>query len=185
MVEVLESVITKQAWPENDLLPLWSATFLHGERHSRYEILEPLCKMIQQNSGFHVLFEQTFAVSTMTLTRMVVASSALLVSLSFLSGVWSIADRKIVLRNNSGKRVELNWVNEANGDRVLMSDPDILAGTEFNMDSYVSHRFEVKEVPSKKTGSCKNPRKCSTGFFTVNGNEKQGTFDIACLDSRP
>ena len=90
-------------------------------------------------------------------------------------------DRAIMIQNSSGSRVEVNWMNPDNGDRVCMSDPDILTGSDFKLDSYVSHEFEVKELPNKKTGICFNadttdadgyPR-CRAVFFTVNEHEEQ------------
>jgi hypothetical protein len=81
--------------------------------------------------------------------------------------------RKITIRNQSGRRVEVNWINPDNGQAALMSDPDVLTGTDFVLDSFVSHKFQVKEIPSKNTGECETQGECKVDHFIVNDNEQQ------------
>ena len=58
---------------------------------------------------------------------------------------------------------------------VLQSTPDILHGASFALNSYVSHTFQVRELPAKKTGVCSGEGKvCRIDHFTVNSNQDQG-----------
>ena len=58
---------------------------------------------------------------------------------------------------------------------VLQSTPDILHGASFALNSYVSHTFQVRELPAKKTGVCAGEGKvCRIDHFTVNSNQDQG-----------
>eukprot|EP00555_Chaetoceros_dichaeta_P006950 CAMPEP_0198255216 /NCGR_PEP_ID=MMETSP1447-20131203/5385_1 /TAXON_ID=420782 /ORGANISM="Chaetoceros dichaeta, Strain CCMP1751" /LENGTH=481 /DNA_ID=CAMNT_0043941535 /DNA_START=145 /DNA_END=1590 /DNA_ORIENTATION=+ len=82
--------------------------------------------------------------------------------------------------NESGSRIEINWVNPDTQDRVLQTSPYLYAGATHNLNSYATHRFEVKELPSTKTQKCKNgpegplqPDLCGVAFFTVNDNFDQ------------
>ena len=70
--------------------------------------------------------------------------------------------------------MELNWIHPQTKQRSLMTDPDILHGAEFTMNSYVSHAFELRELPSKRTKECLVPGQCKTVNFAVNHNDKQG-----------
>eukprot|EP00545_Synedropsis_sp_CCMP1620_P002706 CAMPEP_0119012880 /NCGR_PEP_ID=MMETSP1176-20130426/7675_1 /TAXON_ID=265551 /ORGANISM="Synedropsis recta cf, Strain CCMP1620" /LENGTH=484 /DNA_ID=CAMNT_0006965917 /DNA_START=28 /DNA_END=1482 /DNA_ORIENTATION=+ len=83
------------------------------------------------------------------------------------------ADRSIVIYNFSNSRVEVSWVNPDNGNRALMSEPNVLHGASFNLNSYVNHNFEVKELPHSKTGECRQASECRSAIFTVNDNENQ------------
>ena len=64
---------------------------------------------------------------------------------------------------------------------VLQSTPDILHGASFSLNSYVSHTFEVRELPAKKTGVCAGEDEtCRVDHFTVNQNYDQGEWFINC-----
>ena len=83
-------------------------------------------------------------------------------------------DRSTVVRNESGHRILIQWVSPNDGERHLMSDPDgVLAGAEMALNSYVSHTFEIQEMPKKKTGKCDDENKCMTAMFTINENRDQ------------
>jgi hypothetical protein len=97
---------------------------------------------------------------------------ALLLSLLGVSCANQIP-RKITIRNDSGHRVQVNWISPDNGQPSLISDPDVLTGSDFVVDSFVSHKFEVKELPSKKTGECETYGKCKVDYFIVNDNKEQ------------
>jgi hypothetical protein len=109
----------------------------------------------------------------------VVARRSLLLLLLLLSPSANAAvgkqkpDRAIVIYNRSGARVVVSWINPDNGNRAVMSDPNILHGASFDLNSYVGHNFEVKEIPNSKTGECLNKDPCRTTVFTVNDNENQ------------
>jgi len=56
-----------------------------------------------------------------------------------------------------------------------MSSPDIINGADFALDSFIGHEFEVRELPSKRTGLCKSEDQvCRNGFFAVSENQDQG-----------
>ena len=91
--------------------------------------------------------------------------------------------RSIIIANESSRRVEVHWVDPVSGEMVIQSEPDILDGASLNLDSYVGHTFEVRELPSSKTGYCGDPSNeatvgtiCRMGTFTVNENDQQSTF---------
>jgi hypothetical protein len=55
-----------------------------------------------------------------------------------------------------------------------MSDPHILNGADFSLNSFIGHEFEVRELPSMRTGSCKSKdQTCRNDFFAVSENEDQ------------
>ncbi|VEU36895.1 unnamed protein product [Pseudo-nitzschia multistriata] len=55
-----------------------------------------------------------------------------------------------------------------------MSEPDIMNGADFSLNSFVSHEFELREKPSPSTGVCKSEDKtCSSAFFAVSENADQ------------
>ena len=61
------------------------------------------------------------------------------------------------------------------GDLVLQSKPDLLNGADLNLNSYVSHTFQVREMPGKISGVCSGEdHVCRVGRFTVNSHENQG-----------
>jgi len=98
--------------------------------------------------------------------------------------------RDIKILNNSGSRVELYWVHPDTREGFLMSDPHILNGADFSLNSFIGHEFEVRELPSMRTGSCKSKdQTCRNGFFAVSENEDQlitigEGFDVEFLDDQ-
>lgn len=82
-------------------------------------------------------------------------------------------ERSLTIQNDSGHRVALNWIHPDTKETSLISDPDILTGADFVVDSFVSHEFEVRELPARKTGECETPGNCKVVFFTVNDNAEQ------------
>jgi len=83
--------------------------------------------------------------------------------------------RGIKIMNSSGARVEVYWVNPDTRDTVLMSNPNIANGGDFALNSFVGHEFEVRELPSVKTGLCdlSDDQTCLNGYFVVSGNDDQ------------
>jgi hypothetical protein len=58
---------------------------------------------------------------------------------------------------------------------VLQSTPDVLAGASFALNSFVSHSFQVRELPGKKSGVCEGDGgTCRVDYFSVNENHDQG-----------
>jgi hypothetical protein len=83
-------------------------------------------------------------------------------------------NRSITIQNDAKARVELSWIDPSTGDRIVMSDPYIIPGSDFTLNSFVSHSFEVKELPNTKTGLCFGENStCQVSFFTVNDHESQ------------
>ncbi|KAL3767046.1 hypothetical protein ACHAWU_004544 [Discostella pseudostelligera] len=82
--------------------------------------------------------------------------------------------RSIIIANESSRRVEVHWVDPVSGEMVIQSEPDILDGASLNLDSYVGHTFEVRELPAKKTGVCAGEEQtCRVDHFTVSSNNDQ------------
>ena len=84
-------------------------------------------------------------------------------------------ERSITIMNESGRRVDIHWVHPDTGEMVLQSNPDILNGASMDLNSYVGHTFQVRELPAKKTGVCAGEGEvCRVDHFTVNTNADQG-----------
>jgi hypothetical protein len=83
--------------------------------------------------------------------------------------------RDIRIINEAGFKVEIFWINRwKNDELVLNSEDGIFHGAESNINSYITHEFEVHEVPNKKLGKCKGPDDtCRKGYFQVNENDEQ------------
>lgn len=116
---------------------------------------------------------------------LVFVAAALLLVLLLLSpaAVAKQVERKITILNESGHRVEIHWVAPNTGERVLQTTPHLFHGASFNLNSFVSHHFEVRELPNSRTGLCgdsestdDNEGSCRVGYFTVNDNEDQIVF---------
>lgn len=83
-------------------------------------------------------------------------------------------ERSFSIINESGRRLEVHWIHPDTGEMVLQSTPDILAGANFALNSYVGHSFQIRELPGKKSGVCEGEGQvCRIGMFTVNKNNDQ------------
>mmetsp|Transcript_11244 Transcript_11244/g.17380 ORF Transcript_11244/g.17380 Transcript_11244/m.17380 type:complete len:442 (+) Transcript_11244:127-1452(+) len=83
-------------------------------------------------------------------------------------------ERSFIIVNDSGSRVESYWVHPQTDERILMSKPDILFGAEQNMDSFRTHKFEIREMPKSSTGKCvAEDGSCQSWYFVVNDNSGQ------------
>jgi hypothetical protein len=124
-----------------------------------------------------------FLLSTMAWLQLVLAALAALI---FVQG--RPVDRAIRLLNESGSKLEVYWVNSQTGDRVLMSTPVVHSGAVMPLNSFVGHEFEIHEVPSTKTGECKD-QTCHSGSFVVSENDDQAVrilegFEMVISDSK-
>lgn len=91
-----------------------------------------------------------------------------------LTTVMASTERGIKIINYSGSRAELYWIHPETREGSLMSDPHIMNGADFPLNSYIGHEFELREVPSKSTGQCKSEdQTCRDAFFVVSENEDQ------------
>ena len=85
--------------------------------------------------------------------------------------------RHINIQNESGGRVEIYWIHPNTREASLMSNPNVMNGANFPLDSFIGHEFEVRELPSKQTGGYKSEdQECRSTFFAVSGNNDQGKF---------
>jgi hypothetical protein len=83
--------------------------------------------------------------------------------------------RSINIMNESGRRVEIHWINPDDGSMVLQSTPDVLNGASLTLNSYMGHNFEVRELPAKKTMECAgDDKQCRIDRFTVKSTQDQG-----------
>jgi len=83
--------------------------------------------------------------------------------------------RSIQILNESGRRIDIHWIHPQTEELVLQSTPDVLAGASFALNSFVSHSFQVRELPGKKSGVCEGDGgTCRVDYFSVNENHDQG-----------
>ena len=86
-------------------------------------------------------------------------------------------ERPIKILNESGSKVEIYWIHPNTGERVIMSAPNVLNGASFNLNSFIGHEFEIRELPSSKTGICKGEEQtCRTNFLSVTENSEQSKW---------
>jgi len=85
--------------------------------------------------------------------------------------------RNVLLINKSGRRVDLFWINRFVDPIQFQSNSDNGEGYPYGasqgINSYIGHEFEIREMPSKKTGQCQIPNDCKKGYFQVNDQEGQ------------
>eukprot|EP00542_Grammatophora_oceanica_P017468 CAMPEP_0194029502 /NCGR_PEP_ID=MMETSP0009_2-20130614/3208_1 /TAXON_ID=210454 /ORGANISM="Grammatophora oceanica, Strain CCMP 410" /LENGTH=419 /DNA_ID=CAMNT_0038669189 /DNA_START=97 /DNA_END=1356 /DNA_ORIENTATION=- len=79
------------------------------------------------------------------------------------------AARDVRIINEAGFKIELYWINRwENDELVLNSEEGVFHGAETLIKSFVSHEFEIHELPSKKTGKCGGQNdECRKGYFQV------------------
>jgi hypothetical protein len=86
-------------------------------------------------------------------------------------------NRNIQMLNDSGSRIEVYWVHPDSGERRLMSTNPVLFGATFPLQTFVGHEFELRELPSEKTGECKSAdQTCRQAGFVISENDDQGAF---------
>lgn len=83
--------------------------------------------------------------------------------------------RTLDIVNRSGHRVKLYWINRwKNDELVLNTEEALLHGADSRINSYVSHEFEIQEVPHKKTNKCSGENgECLKAQFQVNKHHGQ------------
>jgi hypothetical protein len=92
------------------------------------------------------------------------------------------AKRAIQILNESGRRVDVFWVNPDSGELVKQTEPFVHNGGTLPLESWLTHTFQVRELPSSKTGNCGDPSNeatigiCRMGTFSVNENDAQIIF---------
>jgi hypothetical protein len=102
------------------------------------------------------------------------------------------SERGIRFRNQSGRKVELMWVNVFKEPNAFVSQSldgeGYLYGADTTISSFIGHTFEIQELPGRKTGSCIN-NECRKVRFTVNDQENQEVtverdFSLTVMDDR-
>lgn len=85
--------------------------------------------------------------------------------------------RSFALMNNSGHRVEVYWMHVQTNELVIQSSPHVYNGATFNLNSFVGHKFELRELPGQKSGECgrkdSDDKSCRVNYLTVSENEDQ------------
>jgi hypothetical protein len=95
-------------------------------------------------------------------------------------------NRSIRIINESQSKISVYWVHPVTRETVLMTSPDIVAGSEFPLDSYVGHEFEARELPSVKTGLCQHSadQVCRRAVWSLSENEEQVIIISADFEAR-
>lgn len=83
-------------------------------------------------------------------------------------------NRSIKIVNFSGTKIEVFWIHPETRETSLMSDPHVVVGAEFPLESYVGHEFEIREVADAKGECSKSEDKvCRHTYFQVSDNDEQ------------
>ncbi|GAX15789.1 hypothetical protein FisN_3Lh232 [Fistulifera solaris] len=83
------------------------------------------------------------------------------------------SSRNIVVQNRAGCKIDFFWIHPQTKELAgSNTDGGLVNGGDSSINSYVTHSFEVQELPSKKTGTCKQ-EECRKAYFTVSANEDQ------------
>jgi len=117
------------------------------------------------------------------LTAAVLAALLLIISLT----VAQTSSRPIQIKNESGKRAEVFWVNPSTGEHIKQTSSFLVNGQTLELNSYVNHTFLVKEfLTEDEPNECKGDpenyksptrsplcRPPSQAYITVNDNDEQ------------
>jgi hypothetical protein len=58
----------------------------------------------------------------------------------------------------------------------MSSTNGVFSGATFPLQTFVGHEFELRELPSEKTGVCDSPdQTCRSATFVISENDNQGT----------
>jgi len=77
------------------------------------------------------------------------------------------------------------WIHADTGEMIRQSDPFVYNGAAFSLNSYMGHKFQIRELAGAKTGICGDPEdgdlgvegiKCRVNYFQVNANQDQVLF---------
>lgn len=83
------------------------------------------------------------------------------------------SSRSIVVQNRAGCKIDFFWIHPHTKELAgSNTDGGLVNGGDSSINSYVTHSFEVQELPSKKTGQCKEAE-CRKAYFSVSTNEDQ------------
>ena len=79
------------------------------------------------------------------------------------NGAEASTARKIQILNEVTGPIEVYWIHPTTREATLMSTPDVMAGANFNLDSFVGHEFEIRDK-EKCEANVKSPE-CRSKFF--------------------
>jgi 2OG-Fe(II) oxygenase superfamily len=118
-----------------------------------------------------------------------------IIPLSLVAGARGV-NRHIKFINDSGVKLEIYWVNPDTRDTILMSNPHVVVGADFPLDSYVGHEFEIREVADGPNGECRHTnedgtedKSCRVTYVTVSVNDEQvaritRSFEAVFVDNK-
>jgi len=103
------------------------------------------------------------------------------ITLSLLALVFNDAmddyRRSIEIINDTGRRFEVFWVSVDTGELLPQLAKPVASGASAGLSSFVLHTFELREVPSTKTGECSGDGNiCHSVRFTLNENQNQAVL---------
>jgi hypothetical protein len=85
--------------------------------------------------------------------------------------------RSISVHNKAAAKIDIFWIHPTTQE-LAPSNTDgdgIVFGAMTGVLSYVSHRFEVQELPNPSTGACKYAE-CRKAYFACSERENQGAL---------
>lgn len=88
-------------------------------------------------------------------------------------------NRHIKFVNDAGSNIEIFWVHPYTRETMLMSNPTVMVGAEFPLDSSVGHQFEIREVPDGPNGECRQKNKQQQQQNGDSGAEREED-DLTC-----
>lgn len=97
---------------------------------------------------------------------------------SFLAAVITAEEdtsRSIKIMNESGRRIDIHFIDPQNSEMVLQTDPSALNWADTNLNSFVEQTFQVRELPSKESGICADDT-CRVDHFTISSSQNQILF---------
>jgi len=64
---------------------------------------------------------------------------------------------------------------------TLMSSPNVLNGATFNLNSFVGHEFELREIPSKSRACKGKDQVCRSNYLEVTASSEQSKlWGVVC-----
>lgn len=105
---------------------------------------------------------------------------ALLLIMTALVSAARSPNRSIQMLNDSGSKIDVYWIHPTTKERKIMSSNPVMFGATFPLQTYVGHEFEMRELPSDKTGTCHSAdQTCRQATFKISENDDQGKFRCA------
>lgn len=91
------------------------------------------------------------------------------------------SERPIEIKNESGKKTEVYWVNPSSDELVLQTPGGMVNGQSLNLNSYVNHTFLVRELPDE-SGTCNaGTNYASPSLVSLYMCSGQSYFELRCL----